>query len=879
MEYVAILRWLLLIAVLYVAGLPLAALVWPRLPGRGAAFALPLSIATVGLTAVWVGQLRYGAGIALAVTLLPVIAGVTAFRRGVQPDTRRALELFAVFLVGFAFMLGLRSLSPTITAAGGEQFLHFGLLNAVERSSALPPEDMWFAGEAVRYYYGGHVTTVTIATVAGVATRYAYNLALATYFGVLVVVAYGLAGAVASRRDTSRKLGGVCGAFFVAFAGALTTPVRFAYGLLPTEMAIRYGKPVFGAIRHEYPEIVELQSNPWTWSWWHTRYVVPGTLQEVPMYSYVKGDHHGHTITTGFVLFGAALAYAYYRAPAAARRRRFVILFGALPALGGFLGVTNTWALPSVPGIAWLALLTADAAPATLLPLRARSTLKRLDPAMDGSARYPRLLAEVRRVGLSTLLAAAVGALSILWAAPFLFGGTPTNEGIGFFPPRSNIVGLLLLYGGPFLLFAIYLGTRRAAVRPLLDSVSKRTRLAGGLATLVLAGVLLGPARFPALVVCGGLLAAGYAVVRLDADAGYEVTLLLAGVGLVLSMELVHANVWPPELDRWNTTLKVAIQAWTLSAVAAGIVAATLLERGLDRLRDAGATLHPGSETESDSSRTRTTVLVGVVAALLLASAVFPVMAVALEVGGAVDEPTIDGYSGHERWHPAELDAIQWLDEREGSPTIVEAPTRDPYGWGSPASTFTGLPTIAGWSHQQGYRGVDAFKRRANHADRIYTGERPVSIALLSEYDVQYVWVGPIERERYDDITEFDTIEGLNVAYENEGVTIYEVDQAALPDSEFAVSNDTAGPGLSISEWDTFESDDGRLVVEVTIENAASEEQSAIVIAEVTAGEESDSVSRAVAVPGNERVEIRLVLDVEYDRFLESSELSLDLLT
>lgn len=876
MEQIAILRWLLAIAVLYVAGLPLAALVWPRLPQRGAAFALPLSIAAVGVTAVWVGQLRYGPGVALGVVLLPVVAGGVAVRRGVSLDSRQAVEPFAVFLVGFAVMLGLRSLSPTITAAGGEQFLHFGLLNAVKRASALPPEDMWFAGEAVRYYYGGHVTTATVASVAGVGMRYAYNLALATYFGVLVVGAYGLAGAVSAERDISRPLGGVCGAFFVAFAGALTTPVRLAYGHLPTETAIEYGKPVFGAIRHEYPEIVRLQSDPATWSWWHTRYVVPGTLQEVPLYSYVKGDHHGHTITTGFVLFGAALAYAYYRAPAEARRRRWALLFGALPALGGFLGLTNTWALPSVPGVAWLALLTADAAPATLLPLRLRGKVPRLDPAMDGSAEYPRLLAELRRVALSTILAVGVGALSILWAAPFLFGGTPTNEGIGFLPPRSNLIGLLMLYGGPFLLFAIYLGTRRAAVRPLLDEPSTRVQVGGALATLGLAALLLGPADFPALAVCGGLLAAGYAVVRLDDEAGYEVTLLLAGVGLVLSMELVHARVWPPELERWNTTLKVAIQAWTLSAVAAGIVAAALVERGVEGVRGA----RPEFTVGTSGSRVRAAGLVAVVAAVLLASAVFPAMVAVVELDNAPEEPTIDGFSGHERWHPDQLAAIQWLDEREGSPTIVEAPTRDAYGWGSPASTLTGLPTVAGWSHQQGYRGVEAFERRASHADRVYTGERAVVVALLEKYDVEYVWVGPIERERYGDVTAFGEIEGVDVAYENEDVTIYEVDQGRLPDSAYTFGNDSAdGPGLQIAEWSTAEGDDGDLVVELAVENRASEERTGIAVAEAAAGNESDSASAAVTVEGDDRVTVRLALDVSYEAFSSSGELSLDLLT
>jgi hypothetical protein len=272
--------------------------------------------------------------------------------------------------------------------------------------------------------------------------------------------------------------------------------------------------------------------------------------------------------------------------------------------------------------------------------------------------------------------------------------------------------------------------------------------------------------------------------------------------------------------------------------------------------------------------------LVAVVVAVLLASAVFPGMVALVELDNAVEEPTVDGYAGHERWHPDQLAAIQWLDEREGSPTIVEAPTRDAYDWGSPASTFTGLPTIVGWSHQQGYRGVDAFDRRASHADRIYTGDRAVAVALLQKYDVRYVWVGPIERERYGDVTAFDEIEGVDVAYENEAVTIYAVDQGRLPESEFTVGDSSeAGPGLAVAEWTTDAGADGDLVVERVVEMLVSEERPGVAVAEAAAGNESDGASAAVTVAGDDRVTVRLALDVDYDRFSSGGELSLDLLT
>lgn len=769
MELVPLVRWLFLITALYATALPLGAALWPSLPDRGAAFALPLAVVVAGLGAFWVGQVAYGPGVALATTAIPVLAGLALYRRGYRPDVGRAAGTYGTFLLAFGALLYLRTTAPTITGSADEQFLHYGVLNAVERASAFPPEDMWFAGESVRYYYGGHVTTVTLATVAGVELRYAYNLALATYFGVLVTAAYGLAGAVAARGGTSRRLGGVLGAFLAGFAGTLTTPVRLGFGLLPGGLAVDYAEPVFGAIRFAPPEeMLARQSDPETWSWVFERNVVYGTLHETGLYTFVKPDHHGHTITAGFLLLAAALAYAYYLAPAEERRRRLVLLFGTLPLVGGWLGVTNTWALPSVPGLAWLALSAAPGHPASLLPVRVVDAGRR---RLTTGVLTPTVRNELGRVGLATVFTVGVGVLSGVFAAPFVLAGMPTSEGVGVFPPRTSLVGFLLLFGGPSVLFAVYLGTRR------LDppATSAPVVLGGGAVAALAAGYLAGPDDIAVLVVCGVFLAGGYVVARSSDDAGFEAVLLLAGVGLVLSMELVYADVWPAgstavgtaDNPRWITTMKISIQAWTFSAVAAGVVAARLLDRGRTRLR---AT--PLSDRLGGAG------LVAVVVGVLLASAGFPVMVGVQELPGA--QGSFDGMAGHEEWQGDQLSATEWLDEREGTPVLLEAPTRESYTGGSIASTFTGLPSVVGWDHQRGYRGNEAFERRADHADQMYAADRQRVLALLRQYEVEYVWVGPVERERYEVVNEFDDVEGIEVAFENDAVTIYRVDRGAL---------------------------------------------------------------------------------------------------
>jgi YYY domain-containing protein len=757
MEYVALLQWLLLYAVLAVFGLPLCAALFPRFPDRGAAFAVPVSLAALTLPLYWIGHLALEAWTVVAVVLALVVATDVAARR-VDVPWRAAAEPYVVFALAFVAYARFRAADPVVHHAGGEKFLHFGLLKAVRRAAALPPQDMWFAGEPVRYYFGGHLMSALLTTLTGTAPRYAYNLAMAGYFGVLVVSAYGVGYALAARQGRSRRLGGALSAFFVAFAGYVVTAVRLAWGLLPEATALTYGRPVFGAIRHrEYEEAVRTHSTLDGWGWFLDRYVVEGALTEFPMYSFVKADHHGHTITTGFLVVAAGLTLTYYWTPVEERRRRLALVFGVVPAFAGLLGVMNAWVLPAVVGLTWLGLLFAPAHPATLFGGRP------LDEAV---------LDEAWRTASATGVAAVVGALAVGWGAPFLLFGTPTNDGVGVLPPRTPTVGLLLLYGALLALFAGYLLAQSRA--PVGDWVRRRSRREGAVAAVLAGGTLLAGVvvavrfSFPALVLVGVPLLVGWFLLRVDGDdrVGFETVLLVGGLGLVLSTELVYAKVWPPDQVRWNTTLKVAIQAWTLLGLAAAGIVVRWGGDAVERIRAAG-----------DRRRyLRAGAVVGLCLAVVLASSPFAALAFAPQVAEGGD--SLDGLAGHERAHPDEMAAVAWLDEKEGPVTLLEAPGRHPYEWQNPASTLTGHPTVVGWAHQRGYRGVEAFDRRAAHVDEVYTGEN--RSAHLARYGVDYVYVGPIERERYGE--ELAPFEGpaFDVAFQRGDVTVYAVDDEAL---------------------------------------------------------------------------------------------------
>jgi len=801
-ELVAIGRWLAVLVVLWVAGMPVAAALFPRFPDRGAAFALPLALLVVSVAGYWVGQVRLGpAGTTVAFVALGV-AAVLAVRRGTTVRWRHARDPAAVFLAGFCLLLVLRASHPGITPTGGEQFMDFGLVNAVLRADRLPPEDPWFAGRAVRYYYGGYLTTAILWGVSGVARSVAYNLSVATFYATLLTAAYGLAGAIAARHGHSARLAGLCGAALVGLAGNLALPVRLLLGLVPDPVAGRYAGFAFRAIHAPFDVALARATDPNAFDFWRSRHVIESAATVFPFWTFLNGDLRPHMTGAPFLLLVVALLFAY--ASAVDRDRRRLLLLAVLPPSVGYLGLVNTWDLPTALGVVFLAVAFAPTAAADLLPAairdgfdgsghgggRSRAGDERVGPGHGGDRsggddephgsahRGDRsgvavpgwLRRELVRLVDAGVATAAVGCLAVAWAAPYLLAGTPTSDGVGLFPPRSGLGGLVLVHGTFLGIFAVFLGPRVASL------VGRRPRTRGPavvLAGLVLVGAGLA-ADFAALALCGPLVLAGWVLARRREDVGFEATLLVAGAGLVLIVELAYVRVWPPDAVRWNTTYKVSMQVWLLWGIGAAVGLVRVLPwlvAPLDRLRDRSV------DGPSVTGLVRLGAL-AVVVVLLVGAGAFP----AFGTGGYVndywerpiEDPTLDGTAYVGANHSGEAEAIAWLRDREGTPIVVTAPGEPVYHWRSAPSSLTGVPTVVGWRHVAGFRGLDAYWQRVRDVDAIYTGDASDRRRLLSAYDVEYVYVGPVERERYGNVS-FAELPGVWVVHRSGRVTIYRV--------------------------------------------------------------------------------------------------------
>lgn len=113
---------------------------------------------------------------------------------------------------------------------------------------------------------------------------------------------------------------------------------------------------------------------------------------------------------------------------------------------------------------------------------------------------------------------------------------------------------------------------------------------------------------------------------------------------------------------------------------------------------------------------------------------------------------------------PEDAPAIRWLKENiEGVPVVLEA-NGDSYTGYERVSASTGLPTILGWYvHEWLWRNdTGDLNQKGTDVETIYTSDDAERVSeLLAQYEVEYVFVGSKEREKYGERLNHETLQSL----------------------------------------------------------------------------------------------------------------------
>ncbi len=776
--------WWLILQLLASFSLVPALLLFRTLPDRGYGFAKALGLLVPAYALwllAWTGFLPNSRATVFGVVLLAGVASayVAIRKRLVRPlwaflreNWRVVLATETVFAAAFFAFALLRAYHPDI--AGTEQPMDFGFLNSSLRSTYFPPNDPWLSGHSITYYYFGYIIQTLPIQIAAIPSGIGYNLALATILAMTVTGAFSLGyNLVAPRSSKAAVLVGALAAVLVAAIGNLE-------GLLEIVRSWGLGTPAFwqwiginGVLAPAASTSVLPTDHFW---WWHATRVINTlrittgpdgsvmavddsadyTITEFPAFSFILGDMHPHVMALPYAMLALGLALSFLRRGQAMgldwiRKEPFGFVGAAL--VLGAIGFINSWDFPIYLAVPLGAML--------------------LGAARSG------------RIGWTVLgTMAALGVASILLYFPFYVGPKPSVQGPGLVgaagtsPVHFFIVwGTFMFALGSFLAPRMPAAGREAWTRPRLAFLSLTVAMAPvvlwalGQAAVQrvfgLPGVSGATALGKELSVAPLVLTVAFVLflllsprLRGGLEESFVLMLALAGFALTLGTELFFLR--DAFGNRMNSMFKFYYQAWVLFAIASayGIYWVTVRLRASVRMARLGPLWVAG------------------MAVLLISALAYPVAASYNRMDMFKKEPSLDGLAFLKRLDPAEYQAINWINNNiEASPVIVEAPGNSYTDYGR-ISSSTGLPAVVEWpGHQIQWRGsIKELGEREQDVNLIYSSaDMPLVQSLIGKYGIRYVYVGRLERSKYGDAVSNRFSGMMDVAFQNQGVTIFRV--------------------------------------------------------------------------------------------------------
>lgn len=757
-DFLPFIRWFLAIVFIGIAFYPLAAFLFQKFSDKGYVFGKVLGIAISGWI-VWVLSSIHlvkftAAGCYVILTLCAVanygLAVYWCKKKKIKPGEffgitdgsavpAKALWYEVFFLAVFAALIYIKCFNPD--ANGTERFMDYGFMTSMMKSDYMPPEDFWFAGTSLNYYYLGQFFATYLTKIAGVTVNYGYNLALMMTATLCMLSVYALVSRIfevfmrehteeykrANKKTIASepflvqvfcRIAGILSGLAVTFAGSCHYLV--------------YAKLV--------PIVREILGIEGETSYWFpdaTRYIGyqregtgDKTIHEFPSYSFVLGDLHAHVTNIIFVVTLLAVLFAWllYRRERMKKAAGGVLepvnykaemLQPHIIVLSFFIGIfqmTNYWDFPIYFVVCGAVILVSNA-------------------VICGFTK--------KTFVMTALHAAEFIVISFMTALMFTIRFDSMAGGIGLCEKRTELYQLIVVWALPVFMIIGYLVTliKEEGIRKKEHPTQSEHRN-----------------PFFAWLQ------------NLKTSELFLLILGLCAIGLVLLPEVVYVvDIYGGDYQRANTMFKLTYQAFILFGICMGAVLARYL-------------LLPKNGKQF-------------VAGLVLLFFLYQ----NLGYFGKSCESWFGDYKNPEKYktldagayiyniHPEDAKAIAWMNENlEGRPVILEA-NGDSYTTYNRVSVLTGFPTVLGWhTHEWLWKDdINAVNGRAADIKTIYTcGDAAAARALLKKYDVEYLYVGRLERDKYisETVLDYDYLKSLGeVVYEDGGKTYYETFIVKIP--------------------------------------------------------------------------------------------------
>ncbi len=832
----AFLAWWVLTSLIGVAAWPLTAKLFNRLPDKGYAFTKTLGLLGVGYL-VWLlsslGFLQLNAGGTTLASVIVLAIGLYSQRHNwraawhwLRENRNYVIAVEVVFFLTFALWAYVRALNPEITAT--EKPMELAFINAILRSPSMPPQDPWLSGFSISYYYFGYVIVAMLTQFSNLGGAVGFNLGLALTFGLVCVNAYGILHNLIdlTKRQDLGKIG--------RYAFPLLAPLFIMFGNLGGPLEVMHQRGMGSDAFWEWIDIPNLDTpaiqsesqwpDRYLWWWQSSRVIHDIDLQgqrsglspidEFPMFSFVLGDLHPHVLTLPYALLAIGLALQIFLRKSEEdddphREINLTVapdldLMGRIAAYGlilGALSFLNTWDFPiymfvvaaagtiaalSKTGWTWRTLLNGVflgfliVVVGVILYLPFYLTFSSQAGGLMPNAVYS------TRVHQYFIMFGPLAVPVMFWLCWLAW---QNRKQIEWRPALLFGPGLLVLLAGIAALIATLvmrdIWPDAAGMRGSIGAGMDMSPGSGWGATVLRRRLVEMPGIAPlltlVLLLIGGLLrTAKLPFTQADKQSStisplrFVLILALTGGLLMIGPEFVYLRDFFGA--RMNTIFKFYYQAWLLWAIVGAYATWMLLSQVRSVVRFiylplAMAVVAAGLVYPFAATYTKTDGFQGTYRPRDVA-----------DLDGGV--ATLDGIAhmqndcspGWRGYCQDERMAIEWINANLEDGVIVEA-VGGSYTQYARISAHTGLQAVIGWpGHEGQWRGsYDLFGEREGRVKTLYeTTNWDEAAQILNDYNVDYVYVGQLEREDFSGAGLDKFANNMTPIYENGVVTIYQ---------------------------------------------------------------------------------------------------------
>lgn len=732
-------QWWLTVFILGIIFMPLSGLLFSKLCDKGYLFSKVVGIAVSGYIMWFMSSVKImkftavscviSAGIGLVINILILLFFKFLYKSDEKPAqydknllsacfNKKTVRFFIfeelMFFSLFMFFTYIRCFKPY--AYGTEKFMDYGFMTTMMRSDYMPPQDFWFSGTKLNYYYVGQFMAAFLTRLSFVNVSHGYNLMLMMVAAFGFVLPFSLGYNLIHRygRTKARQsgffagVGGLLAGAAVCLAGNMHYPI---YGLIIPTIRKLAGKENV-TYHYWFPDATRyIGYDPET----HDK-----TIHEFPAYSFVLGDLHAHVINIMFVLTVLAILLSWlYDQTDRYRSSKTIegeVLDPRIIMLAFFIGLfhtTNYWDYPIYYVVSGAIILFSN-----MITYHFK----------------------IKAYVLTVIQGLFVISLAKLFALPFTLNFDKISGTVRIAENHTPFYQYMVLWGLPLFTVIFYISTS------IYDYATDRKRPK--------------KVKLKSRFKSAGRAIADY-MSRLSETDLYIITIGLCAIGLIFLPEVVYVeDIYSGDYKRANTMFKLTYQAFIMFGICFGYIYVRVIHYAREKAR-----------------KTLTAVSFALFCLTLLYP-VPAVKGWYNNIFDRSGFKGVDATLFLEKDFKDDLLAIKWLNENiTGTPVVLEANGLS-YTEYQRVSVLTGLPTVLGWyTHEQLWKSqpglsdkmvTSRLNERAGDIETIYTSDDvKVVRELINKYGISYIYVGQLEENKYGRINH-ELIKSLGeVVFEN----------------------------------------------------------------------------------------------------------------